>query len=387
MRPRHVDLLLVFHDATLGLGVVHEQLLEALRGQGADVYVARSTGGRADVLKVGYPLIDLVEAASLRHAADHACARVTPEAIIYETPTALLLEPEHRLRKAAVRFDASSPMNRLGWRNGWQRTRQQHALRNTRLLLPATTGALAWAQAGFGGAVPLFSPIVDVPAAAGPRKKAVTCYAGDPAKKGLDLAVMAWNHARMDDYELEIVGLSQERGERFLRRRGLKVRGSVTWHGRVSPDGYRALSQRNAIHLATPRYDEYAAAQLEALSDGPLLVTATPEWGPYEALGLAAQLQPRLVAEARTPESIAACLRRAASVSVEGLDRYRSAARKLLEPYRQAAFERQLRDVVLPRLLEPAQGLPPAARAGVPRAEMSLSGAAPVLTHRSRSDD
>ena len=48
------------------------------------------------------------------------------------------------------------------------------------------------------------------------------------------------------------------------------------------------------MFLAAPRREDYGIAQLEALADGCVLVT-TPSPGPYAALPLARELDPRLV--------------------------------------------------------------------------------------------
>ena len=57
---------------------------------------------------------------------------------------------------------------------------------------------------------------------------------------------------------------------------------------------YRALLRRARVFVCAPRREDYGIAQLEALADGCLLVTA-PSPGPYAALPLARELDARLV--------------------------------------------------------------------------------------------
>ena len=354
MSPRSkVDILLVFQPTTLGLRVVHGQLRENLISLGLRVASAAAGAGRASALKVGYPVIDLIEAAALRSATMDALHRVEPKAIMFETPSALLLEPLGQLGRVAVRFDAPAEMNRPGWRNAWQRRRQRRAFSRVRLLLPATSGAHAWAEMTFPGKemLPLFSPIAARPVSPASRRKAVTFYAGDPAKKGLDIAVKAWNMANLPGYTLEVIGIERGDGLAFLASRQLEPKGPITWRGRVSPTSFRDLCGSAEIHLATPRFDEYAAAQLEAMSDGAVLVTGTPVRGPYEPLLIANQLSPELVAPSTDPTLVGLALCRAAAMSEPERRVYRTGAERLLAPYREAAFRGRLADEVLPRLL------------------------------------
>lgn len=345
---------MVYHKETLGLSIVHEQLVDALRALGLGVFTAAVSGGKASVLKVGYPLIDLVEGASLRHATERSLDRVSPRATIFETPSALLFEPLGRLASSAVRFDAPAALNRPGFRNRWQRARQGCALERAKLLLPATTGAHQWAQEHLprSRSVPLFSPILTSAPAAQPRRRAVTFYAANPEKKGLDVAVRAWHAAALRDYVLEVIGITEQTGQRFLSSRGLAAPRELRWLGTVSHDEYRRLTRAAAIHLATPRFDEYAAAQLEALSDGALLVTGVPRRGPFEPLQLARQLAPNLVAPSLQAAEIGRRLRVAAGMSELERVAYRRRADHLLRPYRLKAFRRSLAADVVPLLLD-----------------------------------
>jgi lipid A disaccharide synthetase len=91
-------------------------------------------------------------------------------------------------------------------------------------------------------------------------------------------------------------------------------------------------------------------APLEALADGALLVTV-PSGGPFEALALARELAPELVAERVAPEPLAAALRTAFALPDDRAARYRAEATRLLEPLRAEAVQRVVAEEVLPALL------------------------------------
>ena len=112
--------------------------------------------------------------------------------------------------------------------------------------------------------------------------------------------------------------------------------------GRLAPDEYRALLRRARVYVAAPRREDFGIAPLEALADGCMLVT-TPSPGPYPALALARQLDPRLVGE-----DLAPALRAALD---DPLPDYAQRAAQLLEPFSRAAVEATLAERVLPRLL------------------------------------
>ena len=61
--------------------------------------------------------------------------------------------------------------------------------------------------------------------------------------------------------------------------------------------------------MSASRYEDYGLAQLEALAAGLVLVTV-PASGPYQALGLARELEPRLVARDDSPQALADASRR-----------------------------------------------------------------------------
>jgi len=163
------------------------------------------------------------------------------------------------------------------------------------------------------------------------RDIAAVMYAGDPLKKRLDVVLAAWRRAHRGDEQLVVTGTG-----------ALEPTEGVTLAGRLAPADYRALLRRARVFVAAPRREDYGIAPLEALADGCLLVT-TPAPGPYPALGLARQLDPRLVSD-----DLVTALRTALDSPRPG---YGERAAALLTPFRRAAVDRTIADDVLPLLL------------------------------------
>ena len=127
---------------------------------------------------------------------------------------------------------------------------------------------------------------------------AAITYGANPEKKGLDRVLAAWLRASNPDEELVVAGLDEAAGTQWLRRteaqtgrtatgvnrrrgRGPRGRGGAgPWRARcASPaslarDEYRALLRRSRVFVAAARREDYGIAQLEALADRCLLVTA-----------------------------------------------------------------------------------------------------------------
>jgi hypothetical protein len=102
------------------------------------------------------------------------------------------------------------------------------------------------------------------------------------------------------------------------------------------------------VFVCAPLREDYGIAQLEALADGCLLVT-TPAPGPYAALPIARELDPRLI-----DTDLAGALRIAVHEPGEG---YAERARLALAPFAQAHVDRLVAEQLLPRLLTGAPGL------------------------------
>jgi glycosyltransferase involved in cell wall biosynthesis len=349
---REVDVLVVCASSTTGHRRNEALVTAALRGLGLEVAEARTDYRLVDPLRRGQPLIDLAEAAALSAATRRALRAVRTRSILYPTSLSAILEPAWRLRKGAIRFDALAVENRAGRRNLTQRRLERRSLALARALVPTS---LLPARAGLGtppGAtvVPLPPPIDSSGDPAARRRPAVVCYGADAHKKGLDLIVRAWEQSRPPTgRRLLVTGLDEEAGRRFLRRSGIQEPPGISWLGPVPADRFRRLTATADVYLAASRFEDFGMAQLEALADGAMLVT-TPSPGPFEALPLARQLQPGLVATSASPDELATALRRAWAMTEEQRQSYRARARELLAGYSSASLAARLRTQLLPAL-------------------------------------
>jgi glycosyltransferase involved in cell wall biosynthesis len=318
------DLLLVSLGSTAGLRAADAELAGALQRAGASVAVVAARPQR-DVRTLA--LTDFVWARAARAAARRGIAEHRPRAVVYCTTTAALLWP----RPGAIRYDAPAAANRRGRHGFWQRPVERRRLREASLLVPQAAGALDEAPGPHAPHVVVPIPIEPSAAPSAPRDIAAITYAANPEKKGLDRVLEAWAAARREGEELVVTGT-----ERVPRTPGVRAAGAL------APDAYRALLRRARVFVTAPRREDYGLAQLEALADGCLLVTnAAP--GPYAALPVARELDPRLVTD-----DLAAALRAALDDPVAD---YAERALRALAPYRRAAVDATVRDDLLPRLL------------------------------------
>jgi hypothetical protein len=96
------------------------------------------------------------------------------------------------------------------------------------------------------------------------------------------------------------------------------------------------------VFVCAPRREDFGIAQLEALADGCLLVTnAAP--GPYAALPIARELDPRLVGD-----DLAGSLLTALD---DPAPDYAARAQRSLAPFRRETVDRLVAQELLPRLL------------------------------------
>jgi hypothetical protein len=334
--PETLDVLIVSLGSTGGLRAVDEELVESLRRAGASAALASAvTPGGARTLM----LTDLRWARAARRAALAQLERVSPRAVIYSTTTAALLWP----RVGAIRFDAPAAANRPGRHGLWQRPLERRRLGETPLLLPQSEGALEELPATRRSLDPddvLVLPVpVEPSGSSGSRDIAAITYAANPAKKGLDIVLDAWRGARRHGEELIVAGVEEEQ----LRRLGFAIPAAgVRVTGMLAPSEYRALLRRARTYVCAARREDYGIAQLEALADGCILVT-TPSPGPYAALAIARELDPRLVGE-----DLAMALRSALDEPSPG---YAGRALGALAPLRRAEVDRVVAERLLPRLL------------------------------------
>jgi glycosyltransferase involved in cell wall biosynthesis len=319
------DVLLVSLGGTVGLREADAELAASLRRAGASVTIAAARRPREWRTLA---LIELAWAIAARRAAAGALAQSRPRAVLYSSVTAALLAP----RPGAIRFDAPAAGNRPGRHGIWQRPVERRRLAAAPLLVPWSAGGLA--EAPVSGADAVVVPVpVEPSGTPGARDIAAITYGANPEKKGLDRVLAAWRAARRDAEELVVAGLTG-RDEPGVRYTGL-----------IPRDEYRALLRRARVFVTAPRREDYGIAQLEALADGCVLVT-TPSPGPYAALPLARELDPRLVSD---PLAIRVALD-------EPAPDYAARAAELLAPWRVAAVDRVVATELLPRLLRTAAG-------------------------------
>jgi Glycosyl transferases group 1 len=318
------DVLLVSLGSTAGLRAADAELAASLRRAGADVAVV-TAARRRDVRT--FALTDLAWAHAARAAAVSGVAEHRPRAVVYCTITAALLWP----RPGAIRYDAPAAANRPGRHGLWQRPLERRRLREATLLVPQGPGVLDESPSARASAVVVPIPVEPSEPPAAIRDIAAITYAANPAKKGLDRVLTAWAAARRGDEELVVTGTDRVPGTAGVRATGP-----------LSPHEYRALLRRARVFLTAPRREDYGLAQLEALADGCVLVTSAAP-GPYAALPLARELDPRLVGD-----DLAGALRTALD---DPRADYAPRALEALAPFRRAAVDATVRDELLPALL------------------------------------
>ena len=351
-KPIPVDALVVCTATTLGNRRSEDELVAALRELGVEIGVASTDYGLIGHLPMSQNLIDLTRAASARWAVQRALRRVAPRAIIYGTGGAGYLEPAGRLARGAIRFDSLAAENRPGWRHVLQRLLERRMVRHAALLLPFSSEdawpALARAHARTPVALP--TPVEPHPLVAA-REPIVVTYAGAPEKKGLDLAIAAWKLAALPEpYRLHVTGIGASAGQRWVAGRGLSEPPGVIWRGKLDRPAHRLLTATAEMYLSASRYEDFGIAQLEALADGALLVTA-PSAGRYVALALARELDPALVAAEDSASELASALRHGHDLDPDARIAYRRRAFGLMAVYTRAAFRERLAANVLPVLL------------------------------------
>jgi hypothetical protein len=352
-QPQRPDVLIVSLGSTEGLRVADLQLQESLERAGARVSIAQA---RPPAPMRTLMLTDLAWARSARAAATEALAEMgdsPPGAMIYSSTTAALLWP----RRGAIRFDAPSAGNRPGRHGLWQRPLERRRLAEAPLLLPWSEGGLRETRPDLARPAlaaratdrSLVLPVYVEPS--GPpepvRDIAAITYAANPSKKGLDRVLAAWRGIydelpAHEPRELVVAGASAQ----TLRQAGLDLDAvpGVRVAGALAAAEYRALVRRARAFVCAPRREDYGIAQLEALADGCVLVSA-PAPGPYAALPIARALDPRTVRDDLQGALRAALLDPAGD--------YATRAHDALTPFRRAAVDRLVADELLPRLLVP----------------------------------
>jgi hypothetical protein len=325
-----VDVLLLSVGATAGLREADLQLERSLAAAGAEVVrveVPAPDPVHDRLLVPALPRVDLRWARATRRTARAELARLEPRSVVYCTTTATLLWPA----PGAVRFDAAASSNRPGPVGLWQRPLERRRLRQASLLIPSSHEALR--DSPWPDAPAVVVPVPVEPSGPPPdgRDLAAITYANLPWKKGLDRVLAAWHEVRRPGERLVVAG-----NEEPVSGEGVE---SV---GRLPPERFRALLRRSRVFVTAPRREDYGIVQLEALSDGCVLVT-TPSEGAYVALPIARRLDERLVSD-----RLGGALRAALDSPRIG---YAERAREELAPFRTPAVDEIVARELLPRLL------------------------------------
>ena len=346
------DVLLLSLGTTLGWRVADELLLAQLERAGAKTKAVSVRLGAADRLRRGYPVNDLVEMYAARRAARAAVERYEPRALVVSSTTAAMLLPRLPM-PYAVRFDAPARLNRPGARNAFLHDLERRAMRRAHLTIPfGVAGVEALPE---GAARPVVVPAPIEPSTPGrtepaERERIAVAYVSDPKAKGLDVVVGGWEAARVDGSRLEVYGLDPEWARSHLRRTGVPEPESVELKGTVPAARFRKRLRRARVFVHGAHWEDWGQASLEAMADGALLATV-PAGGPYEALRLARQLDPSLVATEIGAPQLGAAVRAAFELPDERAREYRERAAELLRPYRPDAVQKTVEEELLPALL------------------------------------
>jgi hypothetical protein len=336
------DIALVSLRTTPGLERSDQAFAKLVRRAGASCEVVPVRVGPLGKLRRGAALTDMVEAAAARRSAVGVEAR----AVVYSAiTTALLQRPRVPY---GIRFDAVAALNRPGAGGAWQRRRERGVLDRAAVLMPVSRGA---AEAVRGARQPCARvPIPIEPiATAADRDVDAAAYAGDPRKRGLELLCAAWAEAAPPGARLVVGGIDREAGLRWLRRHGVGEPAGVEWAGALPRERWLDMVRRSRVFVNASRWEDFGIAPMEALAAGALLATV-PTPGSFEALPLARELAPRLVAKAVSAGALARAIRAALALGEGEVDDYRARALELLEPYREEAVLEVVASVVLPAL-------------------------------------
>ena len=346
------DVLLLSLGTTLGWRVADELLLRQLERAGARTAAVSVGIGASDRLRRGYPVNDLVEMYAARRAARTAVERHEPRALIVSSTTAAMLLPRLPV-PYAVRFDAPARLNRPGARNRLLHRLEHRAMRRALVTVPFSVAGAEALPAGAARPV-VVSPPVDP---SGPRAErgadrepVAVAYVPDPKAKGLDVVVAAWSAAAVEEARLEVYGLDPEWARAHMHRTGLREPDSLELRGTVPAAEFRERLRSARVFVHGARWEDWGQAPLEALADGTLLATV-PAGGPYEALRVARQLEPSLVAEDIDAAALGRAIAATFDLAPDRAHAYRERAAELMRPYRSDAVQETVATELLPALL------------------------------------
>jgi hypothetical protein len=344
-----LDVLLLSLGTTLGWRVADRLFLEQLERAGLSTAAVSVRFGAAGRLRRAYPVNDLVEALSARRALRSALRSRCPGALVISTTTAAMLAQTGSL-PYAVRLDAPACLNRAGPQNAGLHALERRALSRAALVLPWSQAALSALPAGSAPAV-VVPPAVERSAEpVWKRERLAVAYTPDVKAKGLDIVCAAWAAAALEDARLQIFGVERDVAMAYLKRMQTPVAEGVDFAGWRPAAEFRSALRHARAYAGGARWEDFGQAPLEALADGALLATV-PSGGPFEALPLALDLDPRLVAPSLDPAGLAAALRAAFELPDREMRAYRERAANLLERFRSEAIQRVVEREVVPVLL------------------------------------
>ena len=343
------DVLLLSLGTTLGWRVADSLFVDQLERAGARTVAVSVRMGASARLRRAYPVTDLVEAVAARRALRAALRRHRPRVLAISSTTAAMLADVQGL-PFAVRLDAPAALNRPGAHNAPLHALERRTLCDARLVLPWSRAAREALPAASAPAVVVPPPVERSGEALQSRDRIAVAYTPDVKAKGLDVVCAAWARAGIEDARLLVFGVERHAARSHLARTGTPAPATVEFRGKRPAGEFRATVRRSLVYAGGARWEDFGQAPLEALADGALLATV-PSAGPFEALELARDLAPELVAPSLDPVALAGALRRAFALPEHEVRRYRQRAAALLEPYRPEAIQRVVEREVLPPLL------------------------------------
>jgi glycosyltransferase involved in cell wall biosynthesis len=354
--PSPVDVLLVSPGTTEGWRRGDRELAELLEELGLSTATATTDFRLVGRFRRGMLATDLIEAAAMRRVLTRALRRHRPRAIVYSSPQATMLQPRRRLSGAtAVRFDEPAVSNRIGRGTRLLHNLERRALKRVRLLLPLGIEPSAEARM-LDLDIPMVALPVAIPVSPEPwrtRERIALVYAGNPAKKGLELAAAAWTRSAAPGWRLVVTGIDHRRGVRHLARHGVPEPPAVEWTGLLPAERYRELLGSATVFVSASRHEDYGLAQLEALGNGLALVTLAAV-GPYPALEIARAADSRLVAAEASAEALSASLEAGLALTDAERAAYAARSAEKLRLHSRDELERRLKEQVLPVLLASA---------------------------------
>lgn len=336
-----IEVVVVSGATTLGHRTTDGELSEELAQAGFRVRLAQPAFRPLPRLLRRQPITDLYEAIVLARSARRA-ATTQRTVWVHGTTTATLFAPRFLLKRSALRFDALASENRRGKRNLVQRRLEQRALRYIPVLMPMRLQRAPELATRFPDkiVIPLPPVIASIRVRGNYERQGAVFYAGSPHKKGLDKAVVAW--AASSEDRLSVVGLEADAALKYLTASGIPVPATVQFLGKLSPAAFRELLRKSLFALSASRYEDFGAAQLEALAAGCILIS-TPSDGPYEASNILRGVDSRLLAQSSEPHHLATAITYARGLDETRQESIRSASAVVLRDYSLTEFRLRTR--------------------------------------------